>query len=189
MEITLTGRHVEITAALREHINKKFEKLASRDDIIDVRVVLSVEKYRQFAEITISGRGNAKFHSEEDTDDMYASFDKAASKIERQIKRHISKKRPSKRHKENIVQKLDEDSDDEPSDQAPPQETLIESHGEYRISISDDFPPKPMSVEEALMQLDASEGQFQAFVNEETDEVNVVYNDRKGGYGLLRRTF
>jgi putative sigma-54 modulation protein len=46
-----------------------------------------------------------------------------------------------------------------------------------------------MSVEEALMQLESSDGVFQAFVNEETNEVNVVYRQKEGGYGLLRRSF
>ena len=50
MAIDLTGRHVEITDALRSHIEKKLDKLESRYDVINVRVVLSVEKYRQFAE-------------------------------------------------------------------------------------------------------------------------------------------
>ena len=78
MRINITGRHVEITDALHEHIEKKLDKMSSYfDDIIDVRVVLSVEKYRQFAEVTISGRGNMRAHSEEATDDMYVSIDKA----------------------------------------------------------------------------------------------------------------
>ena len=101
MQISLTGRHVEITTALREHIEKKLDKLHSYgDSIIDVRVVLSVEKYRKFAEITILGRGATKLHSQEATDDMYASVDKAIEKIERQLKRHIAKKRKGKRHKD-----------------------------------------------------------------------------------------
>jgi putative sigma-54 modulation protein len=57
------------------------------------------------------------------------------------------------------------------------------------VSISEEFAPKPMSVEEAIMQLDASGEEFFAFVNEQTDEVNVVFRKKDGGYGLLRRSF
>jgi putative sigma-54 modulation protein len=186
MQTTLTGRHVEITDALRGHIDKRLEKLSSYGDrIIDVRVVLSVEKYRQFAEVTVSGRGNTKFHGHEATDDMYVSVDKAIEKVERQLKRHMSKRRSTQRRKEDSANTFAEGSAEEPSD--PGQ--LIETYGEFRVSVSDDFPPKPMSVEEALTQLEASEGAFRAFVNEETDEVNVVYRKEKGGYGLLRRSF
>jgi putative sigma-54 modulation protein len=185
MQINITGRHVDITGALREHIEKRLDKLSSYgDNIVDVRVVLSVEKYRQFAEITVSGRGNTKFHSHEATDDMYVSVDKAVEKVERQVKRHASKRR-SHRRKEEPASALEEGSDED-SDEP---EKSFESHGRYRVSVSENFPPKPMSVEEALMQLEASRGDFQAFVNEETDEVNVVYRQEEGGYGLLRRSF
>ena len=185
MGINLTGRHVEITDALRSHIEKKLEKLESRDDVINVRVVLSVEKYRQFAEITISGRNNAKFHSREATDDMYVSVDKAVEKIERQVKRHRSKKQSAKRRKESAGGAPEESSEEEPSGSEEP----IEAHGDYRVLVSNGFPPKPMSVEEALLQLESSDNEFQAFVNEETNEVNVVYRQKEGGYGLLRRSF
>jgi putative sigma-54 modulation protein len=185
MRINITGRHVEITDALRGHIEKKLDKLSSYgDNITDVRVVLSVEKYRQFAEITVSGRGNTKFHSHEATDDMYVSVDKAAEKVERQVRRHASKRRSQRRKEEPAIEF--EESSDEDSDES---DQSVESHGKYRVTVSNDFPPKPMSVEEALMQLDASDEAFQAFVNEETNEVNVVYRQEEGGYGLLRRSY
>jgi len=185
MRTSITGRHVEITDALKGHIEKKLDKLSSYgNNIVDVRVVLSVERYRQFAEITVSGRGNSTFHSREATEDMYVSVDKALDKIERQIKRHTSKRR-SHRRKEEPAEVFEENADEE-SDES---DALIETHGKYRVSVSDNFPPKPMSVEEALMELDASDAEFQAFVNEDTDEVNVVYRQEEGGYGLLRRSF
>ncbi len=194
MQISLTGRHVEISAALREHVEERLEKLSAyNDSIMDVRVVLSVEKHRSFsvekhksfAEITISERGATKIHSHEATDDMFVSIDKAVEKIERQLKRHISKKRSAKRRKDDSIGTPEEALDDEPSDQG----NSFESHGEYRVTISEEFPPKPMSVEDALALLETSEMEFQAFVNEETDEVNVVFRQREGGYGLLRRSF
>jgi len=185
MQINLTGRHVDITDALRDHIEKKLAKLDSYgDSIIDVRVVLSVEKYRQFAEVTISGRNNTKLHSREATDDMYVSVDKAIDKVERQLRKHTSKRRQGKRRKEPSVDS-EGGSEDEPSDS----EQAIESHGKYRVTVRDNSPPKPMSVEEALMQLEASDAEFHMFVNEETDEVNVVYRQKEGGYGLLKRSF
>jgi putative sigma-54 modulation protein len=181
MQTNLTGRHVEITDALREHIDKKIGKLSSYSDhIIDVRVVLSVEKYRQFAEITISGRNNMHFHSREATDEMYVSIDKAIDKIERQLRRQTTKKRKTSRRKETENQPQAEDFEPE---------ATFEIHGPHRVSISNKFPPKPMSVAEAIMQLEVSEDEFLAFVNEETDEVNVVFKNKEGGYGLLRRSF
>ncbi|MBI4830137.1 MAG: ribosome-associated translation inhibitor RaiA [Candidatus Lindowbacteria bacterium] len=100
MQIAVTGRHVEVTDPIRAHIEKKLQKIRSYfDHIIDVRVVLTVEKYRQFAEITISGRNGVNFHSHEATNDMYASIDKAVEKLERQLRRRTAKVRTTKRRK------------------------------------------------------------------------------------------
>ena len=186
MQINITGRHVEITDPLRSKIEKQLEKLSSNfDDIIEVRVVLSVEKYRQFAEITVSGRNNIRFHSHEATDDMYASIDKAVDKVERQLRRHLSKVRKEKRRKKAEPRSTPEGGDEEASE---PEEEF-EQHGPYRVSISSDIPQKPMSLEEAVMQLEVSDDVFFTFVNQQTDEVNVIYKKPDGDYGLLRRSF
>ena len=185
MQLSVTGRHVEVTEPIRTHIEKKLDKVHSYfDDIIDVRVVLSVEKYRKFAEVTITGRNNIHFHCEEATDDMYVSIDKAVDKMERQLRRHISKVRKTKRRKGAEPQPDAEASEDEDSDY----DKEIEVAGEYRVSVSNKIPAKPMSVEEAILQLEASEDEFMAFINQQTDEVNVVHRKKDGGYGMLRRS-
>lgn len=186
MRLKVTGRHVEITEALHEHIEKKLDKMSSYfDDIIEARVVLSVEKYRQFAEVAISGRGNMRAQSKEATDDMYVSIDKAIEKTEKQVRRHFQKTRKEKRRRGGEPRSAEEAPEEESSDS----EELFEQHGPYRVSISDKFPPKPMSVREAILQLDASDDTFLAFVNEETNEVNVVFTEEEGSYRLLRRSF
>jgi len=185
MQITVTGRHVDITDPLRSHIEKKMGKLRSYfDRIIEVRVVLSVEKYRQFAEVIISGNNGVHFHSREATDDMYVSVDKAIEKIERQLRRRSTKARQAKRRKS-----VEPSQAEESGAESPEPEEELEQHGSHRVIISDKFAPKPMSVEEAIMQLDVSDDDFLAFVNGQTDDVNVVYKRKEGGYGLLRRSF
>lgn len=185
MQIIVTGRHVEVTDPIRTHIEKKMRKIrAYFDRIIDVRVVLSVEKYRQFAEITISGGDGIRFHSREATDDMYVSIDKAIEKIERQLRRRTSKVRQAKRRKEAEVSPAAE-----PAGEVSEPEELFEQHGPYRVTVSDKFATKPMSVEEAIMQLDVSGEEFFAFVNEQSDKVNVVFRGKDGSYCLLRRSF
>jgi putative sigma-54 modulation protein len=186
MQTNITGRHVDITDPLREHIEKKLGKLDPYSDhLFDARIVLSVEKYRQVAEITISARNNIRCHSREATDDMYVSIDKAMEKIERQLRKHTTKKRKTKRRKDTEPRPQPDDSEEE----VPEPEEMFESHGPYRISISEEALAKPMSVKEAVMQLELSEEEFLAFVNEETDDVNVVFKKKEGGYGLLRRPF
>lgn len=184
MQIVVTGRRVEVTEALHSHIEKKLSKISSNDRIIDARVVLSVERYRQFADITVMGNG-IRFHSHEGSEDMYTSIDKAVEKIERQLLKRSSKVRQTKRRKSAEAETVAgrpaaeaaESGDTEP----------VEQYGRYQVSVGDTVPPKPMSVEEAIMQLDIIDDEFFAFVNHQTDEVNVVYRKKDGGYGLIRR--
>ena len=122
--------------------------------------------------------------SREATNDMYASIDKAIEKIERQLQRYMTKRR-AKRRKETESSPKTEDSEREEFED----EEAFETHGAYRVSINETYLSKPMSVKEALMQLDISDDEFLAFVNEETDETNVVFKDKEGGYGLLRRSY
>ena len=186
MQIMVTGRHVEVTEPIRTHIERKLSKISSNDRIIEAHVVLSVERYKQFADITIVGNG-VRFHSREGTEDMYSSIDKAAEKIERQLLRRTSKVRQTKRRKS---------AEAEAPPAAPAVEAaqsddaeVVERYGKYQVIVSEKVPLKPMSVEEAIMQLDISDDEFYAFVNQQTDDVNVVYREKDGGYGLIRRAF
>lgn len=190
MQLMVTGRHVEITDPLRTHIEKKMQKIKAHfDRIIEVRVVLSVEKYRQFAEITILGNGGIHFHSTEATDDMYVSVDKAVEKIERQLRRRTTKSRQSKRKKAETEAEGVPADRSEASDSQAEETEMVEQYGPYRVTVNDQFPAKPMSVEEAIMQLDASDNEYFAFVNQMTNDVNLVFRRKEGGYGLLRRPF
>jgi putative sigma-54 modulation protein len=185
MQLMVTGRHVEITEPLRSHIEKKIQKLKKYfDRVIEVRVVLSVEKYRQFAEITLLGN-NIHFHSEESTEDMYVSIDEAIDKIERQLRRRTTKVQTKRKKAAEVAPAIPEATEPE----APEQEEASEQYGQYQVTVSDNFPAKPMSVEEAIMQLDSSDEEFFAFVNQQTNDVNLVFRRKEGGYGLLRRPF
>lgn len=88
MQINLTGHHVEITEALRNFVNDKFEKLNRHfDHINNVHVILSVEKLRQKAEAKLNVNGGELFADSEDTD-MYAAIDLLIDKLDRQVKKH-----------------------------------------------------------------------------------------------------
>ncbi len=187
MQLLITGRHVDITEPLRSHIEKKMQKIKEYfDQLIEVRVVLSVEKYRQFAEITILGNG-IHFHSTESTEDMYASIDKAVEKIERQLRKRRTKVQTRRKKGPEEVPGVPAGEEEVPVEL--PGELPVEQYGGYQVVVMDGIPAKPMSVEEAIMQLDVSDDEFFAFVNQLTDQVNVVFRRKSGGYGLLRRTF
>ncbi len=184
MQIMVTGRHVEVTEPLHSHIEKKLSKISSNDRLIDAHVVLSVERYKQFADITVVGN-SIRFHSREGSEDMYTSIDKAVAKIERQLLRRTSKVRQTKRRKSAEAETVaggPAAEASEPTDTEP-----VEQYGRFQVSVGDTLPPKPMSVEEAILQLDIIDDEFFAFVNQQTDEINVVYRKKDGGYGLIRR--
>ena len=91
MQVIVTGHHLEITDALRAHIDAKFEKLARHfDNVTDVHVILSVEKLVQKAEATLQLSG-AKLFAEDHQEDMYAAIDAMEEKLERQITKHKEK--------------------------------------------------------------------------------------------------
>ncbi|MDD1618780.1 MAG: putative sigma-54 modulation protein [Methylococcaceae bacterium NSP1-1] len=91
MQVIITGLHLEVTDALRAHIDAKFEKLARHfDNVTDVHVILSVEKLVQKAEATLQLSG-AKLFAEDHQEDMYAAIDAMVEKLERQITKHKEK--------------------------------------------------------------------------------------------------
>lgn len=91
MQINITGHHIDLTSALRSYVENKFERLERHfDNMINIRVILSVEKERKLAEATIHvNRGNIFAVAEHE--DMYAAIDSLTDKLDRQIKKHKSK--------------------------------------------------------------------------------------------------
>ena len=91
MQVIVTGHHLEITEALKAHVDAKFEKLARHfDKVTDVHVILSVEKLVQKAEATLQISG-AKLFAEDHQEDMYAAIDEMVDKLDRQITKHKEK--------------------------------------------------------------------------------------------------
>ena len=91
MQISITGHHVDITAALHNYVNSKFERLARHfDQVTNVHVILSVEKVRQKAEATLHVNG-ADVHAQSVEEDMYAAIDGLVDKLDRQGKKQKEK--------------------------------------------------------------------------------------------------
>ena len=91
MQLNLSGQHIDITDSLRDHVNKKFEKLTRHfDHMTNVHVVLSVEKLRQKAEATEHASGADLFASDEQ-ENMYSAIENLVAKLDRQIIKHKDK--------------------------------------------------------------------------------------------------
>jgi len=93
MRISMTGRNLELSEALKSYVGEKLTHLNhSFDRVVDTHVVLSVEKFRHCCEITIHANGST-IHAKHETEDMYASIDGVIDKINRQLKRYSQKQR------------------------------------------------------------------------------------------------
>ena len=91
MKLTVAGRNIEITDGIRNHLNDKMDKtIADLGEAADVHVALAVEKHRHFAEVTVKTKGFT-LHSQDETEDLYTSMDKALEKMEKQIRKHKEK--------------------------------------------------------------------------------------------------
>ena len=91
MKLTVTGRNIEITDGIRNHLNDKIDKtIADLGEAADVHLALSVEKHRHFAEVTVKTK-DFTLHSQDETEDLYTSMDKALEKMEKQIRKNKEK--------------------------------------------------------------------------------------------------
>ncbi|ARS54265.1 MULTISPECIES: ribosome hibernation-promoting factor, HPF/YfiA family [Kushneria] len=91
MQVNITGHHVELTDALREHVNQKLAKLERHyDNITNVQVTLSIEKERQQAAATLHAAG-AELHAQAEQEDLYVAIDALTEKLDRQLLKHKEK--------------------------------------------------------------------------------------------------
>ncbi len=177
MQIAVTFRHMESSDAVRSYVEEKLARVKKYiEEPIDAQVVLSVQKkINHRAEVTMVAKG-LTMKSVESREDMYAAIDLMVDKIERQLKRYKDK---LKNHKGDtgIQRRLEKKIFSAAS--------VDEGEGKPEIIRSHSFSVKPMSVEEAVMQMDLLNKDFLAFTDDTSGEMNVVYRRKDGNYGLI----
>ena len=168
MQLAVRGKNLEVTNALRDYVEKKVGKLERFiDQPVNAQVNLYVERGKHVVEVTASLNGML-LRGEEATGDMYASIDLVSEKLEKQLLKY--KARFKKRGKENGVSE---------EALAPITET------EGMLVKTKRFTVKPLSVDEAIVQMNMLSHDFFVFSNADTDRVNVLYRRKDGNYGLL----
>ena len=166
---------MEVPVDLKELFEKKLQKFDKFfKDEAEAVITLSKVKNRECLELMITANGTL-FRSEESDTTFQNALDTAIDTIERQIRKN--KTRLEKRFKGSSV---DIDSFFEELGDAVPEE----EEGEFEIRTKT-FSFKPMSVEEAILQMNLLRHEFYVFTNQDTEDVNVVYKRKNGGYGLL----
>ena len=174
MKITFTEKKVHLPQKLHDYAEKKVSKLERyfKTDC-EANLVFSVEKDRNKVELTVRSGGTI-LRVAESTSDMFASVDAAVTSMERQLRKH--KTRLEKRLRQDAFER----TVDEPSTFVP-----VEEEGEFNVVRTKRFPLKPMTVDEAILQMELLEHSFFAFKNEDGGAFSVVYKRIDGGYGLI----
>lgn len=176
MQISVMFKKIDPSDALKSYVHDKMNRLDKYwDNPAEANVVLSVEKFRHIAEVTITGDG-FKVKGTEETDSIYSAIDMVIDKLEKQIKKNkerFKKRRAAARagSKRDRLNALD-------------QAGLSEIQ-ERRVIRAEQVEVKPMDIEEAIMQMELINNSFLVFRNTRTEQVNVLYRRKDDNYGLI----
>lgn len=181
MMIQITARHIDVSERLKSFIESRVSKLDRYiDGITDIHVTLSVEKYRQIAELNVHSRGNVHLSAKEASEDLKLSLNQAIEKIAGQAKRQQSKRIDRKRRRtsraelEGTFNLIAGGGDGAVTPPSVPR--VIESRR---------FVIKPLSVEEAVLAIEEQGTGFLVFRNAVNDRTNVLYKRPDGNFGLI----
>ncbi|MES2507244.1 MAG: ribosome-associated translation inhibitor RaiA [Verrucomicrobiota bacterium] len=181
LPIVITGRHIEITEAIREYSHKKIESLhLDYPRIIEAKIILDVEHHRQIAEIILFCADHIHIEAKSTTEDIYASIDESISKIARRmrkfktrlLKSHRPRKDGSIRHLEQKVFHADD------------------LHGEietveHAYVHQEQYKVRPLYPDEAIMDLEINDRPFVVFHNQTTHKLAIMFRRKDGEYGLI----
>ena len=171
MKITVSGKQLTVRPSLRELTEKKLAKFDRFfGDDAEVIVVYSCRHDLQYIEITIRYNGTL-FRSEEGADTFQTAIDQAIDSLERQIRKNKTRLEKRLRTGAFVDYSVDED--------------FTEEEEEFNVRVKS-FDVKPMSLEEAILQMNLLEHQFFVFRDAETEDICVVYCRKDGNYGLIQ---
>ena len=170
MNIIVTGRHLEVTPALKKYAEDKIKKFSRYlSNISEAIITLSIEKYRHKVEVLLKVNG-VLIQAEGITGEIYSSIDEVVEKLERQVKKYKEKLVSHRKGetKAGVVQS---------------QTSLGEESG--RIIKNKKFELKPMSPDEAALQMELLDKAFFVFTNDSSGDINVIYRRKDGNFGLI----
>lgn len=177
MNLIIKGKQFEVTDSIEDYTRKKMKKLEKYfDQIIEAVATISVEKNRHIFEVTLQAK-KAMIRAEEESDNIYNSIDRVIERLERQIIKY----------KEKLYSKYANEYNREVNNISEKEEYEIGSKSDQdrKIVKTKRFAIKPMSPEEASLQMELLGHNFYVFSNEETAQINVIYKRKDGNFGLI----
>ncbi len=176
MIIEYSGRHIDVTPALKAHTEEQIEKILHAFDAkaIKAHVIFEIERAKHRCEIVVNWR-NETLTAESASPDMYQSISQAVGKIEKQALK-LKKKVIDKSHRARRANAIAQEASDAETAPAPATGRVVSSNG-YEV--------KPVTVDEATMLLETRDENFLVFRNAEHQRVSVLYKRSDGNYGLI----
>ena len=174
MKFIIRGKNLEVTDSIKSYIEEKIGKLDKyfeKPGELTANVIVRVKGKDQIVEVTIPAK-KIILRGEESSEDLYASIDLVSDKLERQIKKNKAKMNNMKEKK--MVAEFNFDVVD-----------ALEDEKEKLIAKRKDLEMKPMSEEEAILQMELLGHDFFIFKNDNIDQISVVYKRKEGNYGII----
>ncbi len=183
MATEITGRNFEVTPQIRALLDKKLSKVVDKlfDDVIDVRVVLQVQKYRNICEILIVGKEHDVKAVQDSAESMPDAINAAIDHVKRQAQKNRKKIRDH--HHRGRTGGVVTDWTVQVLEPGRLRET--DDHNRPRIIKTNNLPIRPMSIEEAALRLDESKNEFIVFRDLDSDKISVIYKRRDNNLGLI----
>lgn len=175
MDITISGQGIDVTPAIRSYVENKLHKIPRIvPDVMDVHVKISVQKHLQIVDFGVKTRHDT-FSAHASTTDMYASINEGVDNLLKQMRRARKKVQSVKGRRRMEINEM-----------LPQSEDLEEEghKGEVHI-MREQMPVKPMSLEEAQLQLRGGDNDFILFRNSMTSELSLLYKRKDGNLGLI----
>jgi len=175
MAMTVRGKNIEITPALRDYVEKRVGKVTRYFEVLgDITVLLKVEKGRHIVEVTVplDPRNGMILRGEEATLDMYSSIDLVTDKLEKQIERY--KNKLDRSFRKSIR-----------TEEVPLPAGAAGETEEFKVVKTKRFEVRPMDVEEAILQMNLLNHDFYVYRDAVAETVNVVYRRKDGSYAVI----
>ncbi len=172
MKISYTTRGFELTDQIKKYTEEKVRKILNLEDLIDVQLTLEEMRHRFKAELLVHDR-TSHFTAVHETGDVFKSINSVVDKMQRQLKRHkerlIGRKRLAPAKADHVVENM----------------AIVEPVAVPRVIRARKQDIKPMSQDEAVMQLDARQEPFLIFRDTNSDKINILYKRKDGNFGLI----
>lgn len=182
MRIDITGRHVDVTPALRQLIERRLSRVERllNDSAVSANITLTLEKYRHRTEIIVHARGDKMLRGRGEGNGWNLSIRQAMEKVEQQVKK--VKGKWTERKKSDTPRRTARAGGD---GSAAPTEVAERETAAPRVIRATRYAVKPMSVEDAALRMEETAEAFIVFRNPDSESVSIVYRRKDGNLGLI----